>query len=411
MSISGNKAQRSTTVTTMVPEPRKPVAEHGPASKKSVILGIVENEIESKLSSTYKDGNGYKATFVFQTRLREYVQLQGQAWGGKRNLSNIISFTSASSTVDAIALLTSEYVAETWKQKGVKLLQMIERALALKKTGNQEVKGRKLTAGPWIFVGTDKTITLGLTQRTHVSVTFDGHSMLLEIQGPKVDFAEIIEQACWLASVASEKSISLLKTHIEETNGGTRTRGYSEILHTGKPIMEAGRDDQFEVSFTTSQPKRGPFTESGNCWKTMVGLSIVAHGYAIRKRPKEGYGLEAPLPILRQLFKRGCRGKRVLPLDKPMVMIATKAGKQNEAIQLRLIMAIGSQQCSQGGKAIYWHFDPATLCNSMESCEQLEKKVRVGSSGIETQSRHFVGWSDKVGVLAGKQPNNSWCGR
>ena len=95
-----------------------------------------------------KDGTlqAYRAEFKFEANLREYVRLQGLASGEKRTLSNIISFTSAGSNVDALALPTSKYVTDTWKQDGAKLLQMIERALDDSK--NQEVSGRELDSDP-----------------------------------------------------------------------------------------------------------------------------------------------------------------------------------------------------------------------------------------------------------------------
>ncbi|KKY34898.1 putative pfs domain protein [Diaporthe ampelina] len=306
----------------------------------------------------------YRAEFTFEANLREYVRLQGLASGEKRTLSNIISFTSAGSNVDALALPTSKYVTDTWKQDGAKLLQMIERALDDSK--NQEVSGL-------------------LTLNTHVSVAVHDNYLLLKIRGAKDNFPKIIEQVCWVASVAGGTSISLLKKFAKETNNGATTRGYAETVHTGKPVLTAGANGQFKVSFspprTEKDPNHGFVAKSGHCWKTMAGLSIVASGYTVPPRPEEGSGLEAPLVVLHELFRRGCARKRILPLDKPMVMIPTKVGTHadDEAYQLRMIMAVGAQQRTQGN-AIYWHFDPAKLCNSMESCEQLEKEIRASPS-------------------------------
>ena len=255
-----------------------------------------------------------------------------------------------------------------------------------------------------------------LTLNTHVSVAVHDNYLLLKIRGAKDNFPKIIEQVCWVASVAGGTSISLLKKFAKETNNGATTRGYAETVHTGKPVLTAGANGQFKVSFspprTEKDPNHGFVAKSGHCWKTMAGLSIVASGYTVPPRPEEGSGLEAPLVVLHELFRRGCARKRILPLDKPMVMIPTKVGTHadDEAYQLRMIMAVGAQQRTQGN-AIYWHFDPAKLCNSMESCEQLEKEIRASPSVINSRARHFVGWSSKAGFLAGKQPNNSWGGR
>lgn len=152
MSTSGKQAQRTTKVTTAVSQRRKPVTELGPASQPVMVLDVITSTIKSELLPTNKayalldkDGElqGYRAEFAFQGNLREYVRLQGQASREKRKLSSLISFTSAGSNVDALALPTSRYVSDTWKQNGVKLLQMIERAL--NDTKNQGVTGGELS--------------------------------------------------------------------------------------------------------------------------------------------------------------------------------------------------------------------------------------------------------------------------
>ncbi|KAG6358205.1 hypothetical protein INS49_014089 [Diaporthe citri] len=373
-----------------VPERKKPDMQRNPAGEPAMALDFIKRAIKSRLLPINEDGElrQFRAEIAFQGDLREYVRLQGQASGEKKRLSNIISFTSAGSNVDALALPTSKYVSDTWKQEGVNLLRMIEKALD--DTKNQGVSGF-------------------LSQKSHVSVTVHDKYLFLKIKGEKDSFPTIIEQVCWVVSVAGRTSISLLEKYARETNGGKKTRGYAETLHAGKPIITAGPDGRFEVSFRPRPPEihdnHGAVARTGNCWKTMAGLSIVADGYRIPKRPTQGSGLEAPLSVLRQLFRRGCPGKRVVPLDKPMVMIPTEVGKDNEACQLRLLMAVGAQKCTQGN-AVYWHFHPATLCNSLASCEQLEKEIGVSPSMLDPQSRHFVGWSSKAGFLAGTSKTN-----
>lgn len=410
MSTPGKQAQRTTKLTTAATESRKPVTESKSASQPVMVVDLIQNAIKSKLLPTDEDRGfrEFRGEFEFQGNLREYVRLQGQAWGGNKKLSALISFTSADPDVDVLALPTSKYVRDTWKQNGAKLLQLIERALY--DTENQGVSGRKLYLVS-SQVQADKMDVVVLTHNTRVSITIHETHLFLQITGAEIVFPHIVEQVCWVVSVAGENSISLLEKYVRETSGGKRTRGYAETLHAGKPVITAGTDGCFKVSFrpypTEVHMNHSVVARTGNCWKTMAGLSIVANGYKIPKRPKQGSGLEASLYVLGQLFRRGCTGKPVVPLDKPMVMIPTKVGKGHEAYELRLIMAVGAQQFTKGN-AIYWHFDPAKLCASSTSCEQLEKQIRVGPSMIGPWSRHFVGWSTGAGFLAGKQPNNSW---
>lgn len=150
MSTSGKEAQRTTKGTKTISERRKLVPERRPASQSVTVVNLIKNAIQSELLPTNtacalfnkdEELQGYRAHFLFQGNLRQYVRLQAQALGEKRRLSGLISFTSAGSDVDALALLTSQYVRETWKQDGTKLLQIIEKALS--DTKNQGIPGRK----------------------------------------------------------------------------------------------------------------------------------------------------------------------------------------------------------------------------------------------------------------------------
>lgn len=136
---------------TAVTEHRKPVTERKSASQPVMVLDLIERAIKSKLLPTdeYRKTKEFRAKFTFQGNLREYVHLQGKAWGENKKFSGLISFTSADSNVDALALPTSKYVRDTWKHDGAKLLQLIERAL--NDTKNQGVSDRKLylVSSPW----------------------------------------------------------------------------------------------------------------------------------------------------------------------------------------------------------------------------------------------------------------------
>lgn len=142
----------------------------------------------------------------------------------------------------------------------------------------------------------------------------------------------------------------------------------------------------------------------------MTELSIIATGFAIPPRPRQGSGLEAPLFVLGQLFKRGCPGKAPLPLDNPMVIFppshvnrVDKSGKVAQVYELRLIMAADSERpLRKRGNIIYWHFDPSKICASTRSIQQLEDGISVEPWAVDPNSRHFVGWSGNAGHLTSK---------
>lgn len=256
---------------------------------------------------------------------------------------------------------------------------------------------------PQFFLDTDIWTLIVLTDGSQVSTTVYKNCLLLDIKGAQVSFAKIIEQICWLVSVAGDTAIARLANYVKETKSGSTTRGYAETIHTGKPVIKAGQGHRFNVSFgpprTEKHYNRDLVAKSGHCWKTMTGLSIIASGFAIPPRPREASGLEAPLSVLRQLLRRGCAGQCLLPSDEPMVMFPPV--RVDKGYNVRLIFAAGSEQRGQDN-AVYWHFDPANFCDSEESYQRLETKIRVQSQAIRPNSRHFVGWSTKAGLSLGK---------
>jgi hypothetical protein len=215
-----------------------------------------------------------------------------------------------------------------------------------------------------------------------------------------MSFPRVVEQICWLVSVTGRTPTEQLKKYVTETKRGTQTRENTVSVYTGPPVIEAenGPGRCFHVSFTQLEPEIGPsrmfVARPGHCWKTMTGMSIIANGFAIPSRPRHKSGLEAPLFVLGQLFRRGTKGRTPVALDSPVAMYPPSNGVCSSA--LRVILAAGCE-----GKNIYWHFDPAKVC-TVQALEELDRQVRVDSLTIGSDSRHFVGWSDCAGQLAGK---------
>lgn len=224
----------------------------------------------------------------------------------------------------------------------------------------------------------------------------------------------MVEQICWIVSVAGSKTTALLENYVRQTNQGASTRKYTETIYTGRPVIKSVGGCHFNISFMAEHTEKGPnrnfVARSGHCWKTMTGLSIIARGFAIPPRPRHGTGLEAPLFVLRQLFKRGCPRTSPLPMDKPMVMFPPstvkrpdKSGKAIPVYELRLILAADCELPLRArNNVIYWHFDPAKICASVKSIQQLEDDIRVRPWAIDPESRHFVGWSTSAALLTSK---------
>jgi hypothetical protein len=107
-------------------------------TKGIMVLDYIKNKIQSELSPANnrymvfgkdKKPEGFRMEFAFEVNLRKYLGLWGQVLGEKRRLSNMITFTSAASDIDALAVPASMYVRDTWGRDGIKILQMVENAV------------------------------------------------------------------------------------------------------------------------------------------------------------------------------------------------------------------------------------------------------------------------------------------
>ncbi|KAG8158161.1 hypothetical protein KVR01_011922 [Diaporthe batatas] len=327
----------------------------------------------------------------FQGNLRTYLSLQSRAVRERKKISNLISFTSTHIGPDALAVPASTYVRDTWGRDGTTILRMVDDAIRTDQV--RKVEGT-------------------LSNGCNVSIAVHENHLDLIIKGPQNLFSKIVEQLCWLVCVAGHKPITYLRKYIKQTNQGTTTRSEVETIYTERPIINSKDGYHVQVSFTEASvedaPKGSLSATPGHCWKTMTGLTIVARGFAIPPRPRQGSGLEASLAVLRQLFRRGFPSTHPVAMDKPMALFppqATKrverAGKAADVYELRLIMAADCERPLRAKRnVIYWHFDPARICASENSIQELEDSITVEPWAVDPQSRHFVGWSTAAGLLA-----------
>lgn len=111
----------------------------GPETKTVMVLDDIKRRIEPEFSPAHnaysvpgKDGKppSFRAEFDFKVNLRSYMSLQGMVAPENNKLSSMITFTSAGSDVDALAVPASMYVRDTWGQDGSKILQMVQSAIA-----------------------------------------------------------------------------------------------------------------------------------------------------------------------------------------------------------------------------------------------------------------------------------------
>lgn len=110
----------------------------GPGTKTVMVLDDIKSQMGSEL---LQDDNRYlvpsndgktptfRAEFVFKVNLRKYMSLQRLVARENGKLSSMITFTSAGSDVDALAVPASKYVRDAWGRDGIKILQMVDNAM------------------------------------------------------------------------------------------------------------------------------------------------------------------------------------------------------------------------------------------------------------------------------------------
>lgn len=175
---------------------------------------------------------------------------------GEFKLGEVISITG--SPTDAQALTCLAYMEQTWPSTGGDMLSTVQRAFQSGKPASEELSDRaRITAS-----------------------AFDG-SLTLEVEGTVDVVTEMAEQIIWLAATLRSS----------EGDELTYCTPFIKQITTSEGKRQA--DVGFDLSVREPDQKL-----NGTCWHAMFRNPVVVRGYPIRRRPRDGVGLEVPLHIM-----------------------------------------------------------------------------------------------------------------
>lgn len=208
--------------------------------------------------------------------------------------------------------------------------------------------------------------------------------------------ALVVEQICWLVAVAGKTALQHLDGYVNGDDG--RKLGFAKVVakvvHMGPPNLTCTTKLKpcFKVSIPVAKIDKAVL-EKGQCWKAMVGLAVVADQFKESRRPSGVMGLEASLPVIKQLLGKlnPSNGRRVF-----------LEGPKAERAESKTTKPVWTPRTKQRD-VVDWHFpliqDPRLIG---ETILDLDNEGNAQRLPFTETSRHFVGWSRDAEVNTGK---------
>lgn len=224
-----------------------------------------------------------------------------------------------------------------------------------------------------------------LPDGTHLlaTITTDGKSVSIDVNGSIYTIAEIGEILAWLSTALSQPA--------EDELVSSRYPAY-HMSHLGSPTMHPfqaptsllicrwGFGEDGAVSKMTPNP--------GNCWTHLFCNPILVKGYPIPRRPEIGKGLEMSLQMMAQLAcarkTTNISGTFVL---KGFSTIVIPTRRYQDMIYWHVVFNEDGSHLSYSDarvKEVLWCYPTELSVTDLEN------------------SRHVVGWSTNVRNFTGK---------
>ncbi|KAK3361004.1 hypothetical protein B0T24DRAFT_539780 [Lasiosphaeria ovina] len=269
---------------------------------------------------------------------------------GEFKLGEVISITG--SPTDAQALTCLAYMEQTWPSTGGDMLSTVQRAFQSGKPASAMLPIEELS------------------DRARITASaFDG-SLTLEVEGTVDVVTEMAEQIIWLAATLRSS----------EGDELTYCTPFIKQITTSEGKRQA--DVGFDLSVREPDQKL-----NGTCWHAMFRNPVVVRGYPIRRRPRDGVGLEVPLHIMAGLGQT--------------THVTEFLGKSYIKGFASMFVAVDHTDgvCN-------WHH----LHNSDGTRISYNEAGGTSASQVPAHvlstSRHIVGWCTKTRILAGSSNAN-----
>jgi ankyrin repeat protein len=200
----------------------------------------------------YRMSQSSGVELVVKWRVPQFVQ--NELLGKVDDLRKVVTLTGSVENAQMISV--EEYVAQTWKDNGLRVLDAL---IEMMQTGYAELD---MSAGKTATFKTDRRGLLRMALKTSQELTVD-----------------IMEQIAWLGSVFTYEM--------------TKSKDCGPFLATGYYSLSS-TSQYFRLSIV-DYPLEGYLDEP--CWTSILRSATLAIGFPVRKR-QEGIGLEIPFPLL-----------------------------------------------------------------------------------------------------------------
>ncbi|RAO70059.1 uncharacterized protein BHQ10_006071 [Talaromyces amestolkiae] len=306
--------------------------------------GVVETLLQAGalIRETIRD-QVFSEQNVSQGITLEIVMDWDIAYFMENGLSGVEDFrrtvTLTGSVQNAQMMSCEDYVAQTWGDSGLRILDAMIRALK------------------------SRTVVTDIFDDQRVRFVLHKGTMRIVAEAPEGKIVDLMEQIAWLGCVFAR----------EQTKSE-----HGPFLATGSYLISP-RSGTYQLRIQ-SYPLEGYPNES--CWTKILRSAILAVGYPVRER-REGFGLEIPFPLLLRFAD---------------ISVCMEYGGGTLLVGPSNIL-FPSRKLEDG---IQWHITDATSAKeAAEVIDQSLDWIRTDNIGQLGEHRAYLGYCSRALVLLG----------
>jgi serine/threonine protein kinase len=246
-------------------------------AKLDLMEGI-RRDILSTLPSSHevsrkKPSLEYKATFELNWNPISFVKKQQYSEDPHVALERAITLTGSKS--DAQAMMTMEYMAQTWPATGTHVLQLVAKV---------------------VHSTTDHYADSKLPDGTELAARIDGSKFVVTTIGTGDSLAEVGQQFAWLGAALRsspfEAGVAMCSPTIQTRYLGNNTS--PDRASESVPFAEI----LCVIDFEMRAPATGRGPASGECWHSMFRNPVMVTGYPIMAKTVPGLGMEISIHMI-----------------------------------------------------------------------------------------------------------------
>lgn len=245
---------------------------------------------------------------------------------------------------DAYAVTCEEYMVSMWPDFGLGLLDCIQDAA----------------------LSEDRTAKMD-TSDMHFKFECHNDTTTLRARGPNLKVLELFEAVTWLSTACRESPSA------------------SEIACCGPTLVrQNSKDLAFKVNFSCSVVRLDEvYDKSATCWHNMFRNPVIAKGFPIPRRRHGERGLELSLEML-------------------AILGQTFWATHFDGFLLKGFNSV-TTPVKRIGESVLWHFLVNKDGSRIHYCDAAHRSQMLSADeAVFAKARHFVGWTDRVEILAGE---------